>query len=231
MRIRFLQHVAFEGPAALAGWAAGRGNPTATTALFDGEPLPPLDKFDWLVVLGGPMNIYEEEAHPWLVAEKRLIKQAVEGGKVVLGICLGAQLIADALGAEVRPGACKEIGWFPVSLTPEAAALPVFAGLPAEFEAFHWHGDTFDVPPGAVAAAASRACANQAFVWGGRVVGLQFHLESMAESVEALIANCGGDLTAGPFIQTPGRLRAPRDRFDEANRLMAALLDNLAAAG
>lgn len=198
MRIQVLQHIEFEGPANILEWAEERGHALAVTHLYAGEPLPALNEFDFLVIMGGPMNIYEYDRHPWLTSEKELIRASVDGSKIVLGVCLGAQLIADALGGGVYPNEHKEIGWLPVRLTSAAAESPVFTGWPREFTAFHWHGDTFDLPPVARHIALSEGCKNQAFAVGDRVVGLQFHIESTWDSVEALLANGAEDIVPGP---------------------------------
>ena len=140
MRIHYLQHVPFEGPANIALWAAERGHAVTGTRLFRGDPLPDVDCMDLLVVLGGPMNVDQHDGYPWLLEEKRLIGQAIDCGTSVLGICLGAQLAAAVLGARVQRNPHKEIGWFNVSLTGHGRTSGFFRGLPAEFIAFHWHG-------------------------------------------------------------------------------------------
>lgn len=227
MRIHCLQHVPFEDPGAVGAWAASKGHPLTVTALFRGDPLPPVADLDLLVVLGGPMNVYEEEDYPWLRAEKRLIGEAVDGGKKVLGICLGAQLMAEVLGAAVTRMREKEIGWFPVELTEDGLRADLFASLPRRFTAFHWHGDTFSLPPKSVRVAGSEACENQAFLYGDRVVGLQFHLESTRESVIRLVEHCGADLADGPYVQRPEAMLLPAHRFLEVNGLMSAILDRM----
>ncbi|MCX6908765.1 MAG: type 1 glutamine amidotransferase [Verrucomicrobia bacterium] len=227
MNLHYLQHVPFEGLASIETWAAARGHRIAATRLHAGEPLPQLDQLDWLVVMGGPMNIYEEEKFPWLATEKQFIKLSIAAGKVVLGVCLGAQLIADALGGSVHRNAHKEIGWFPVRKTGAAARSRVCEALPEELEAFHWHGDTFALPPGVVHAARSAACENQAFIFDERVVGLQFHLETTPESARLLAQHCAGELAEGPFIQTATVMLADERRFGRINEAMWKLLDRL----
>src|SRR5262249_35158018 len=150
MRIHYLQHVAFEDLAAIESWAEDAGHTIAATQLFRNQPLPETADFDMLVVLGGPMNIYEEDQHPWLASEKRFIERALGEEKHVLGICLGSQLIADILGARVFRNREKEIGWFPITLTEAAQSHPLFADVPENITVFHWHGDTFDLPAGAI---------------------------------------------------------------------------------
>jgi len=227
MNIHYLQHVPFEGLSSIETWATARGHRITATRLHVGDSLPPLDHLDWLVVMGGPMNIYEEEKFPWLAAENRFIKAAIDAGKIALGICLGAQLIADVLGGPVHKNAHKEIGWFPVRKTKAAARSRVFEVLPAELEVFHWHGDTFALPPGATHVARSAACENQAFICDERIVGLQFHLETTPESARLLTQHCADELVVGPFIQTAEAMLSDKRRFDRINKTMWKLLDRL----
>ncbi len=222
MKIHYLMHVPFEGLGSIETWALGNGHRLSATRLYDYEMIPEIGDFDWLVVMGGPMGIYDEEDYPWLKAEKILIRQAVQCGKVVIGICLGAQLIADILGAKVRRGKHREIGWFPVTTTP--FAREVFSELPGELTVFHWHGDTFDIPDGAERIAGSEGCENQAFVFNKRVFGFQFHLETTGESARALIENCGNELTEGPYIQSKEEILADPERFVGINGWMEKLL-------
>lgn len=230
MKIHWFQHVPFEGLGSIEPWLRGHGHVLSGTRLYAGEMPPPPDAYDWLIVMGGPMNIYEEAEHPWLAAEKRAIRDAIGQGRCVLGICLGAQLIADALGARVMRNPQREIGWFPVGLTPAGRREPLFADFPPRFEAYHWHGDTFDLPAGATPVATSAACMQQAFVWGGgRVVGLQFHLETTPDSAAALIRHCGNELLPAPYVQDAAAMLADPARFVRLNALMDRLLQRLAA--
>jgi len=144
----------------------------------------------------------------------------------VLGICLGAQLMADVMGGRVCRNEHREIGWFPVKLNSGGKSSKIFGVLPEEFVAFHWHGDTFEIPPGAWRAAESMGCRNQAFEIG-RAVGLQFHLESSTDSIDHLIHNCGDELTDGQYVQKPDELLAQSNRFPEIRRLMEVFLDNM----
>jgi GMP synthase-like glutamine amidotransferase len=230
MRLHYLQHVPFETPGAITAWAAERGHAIAGTRLFADEALPAIADFDWLFIMGGPMNVYEDGAYPWLPAEKALIDEAVTSGKVVIGICLGAQLLADVLGGRVSRNDVAEIGWFPVTLTAPGWESPVFGRLPEEFIALHWHGDTFALPEGAVHIAESAACANQAFVWGDRAFGLQFHLECTAEELADLVRECGDELTDGPWIHSADQILGRTRDLERGQELLRALLDGIAEA-
>lgn len=231
MRVHWLQHVPFEGLGSIEPWLADNGHDVSMTRLHAGEKPPPTDDFDWLIVMGGPMNIYEQAEYPWLIEEKLCIRRAIKAGRRVLGICLGAQLIADVLQARVFTNDQREIGWFSVDLTTEAVRLPIFSGFPPSFEAFHWHGDSFGIPEGASHTAQSQACAHQAFVYGDRVVGLQFHLETTAASARALIEHCGHELEAAmPYVQSAEAMLADAARFSRLNGLMDQLLENMVAA-
>jgi GMP synthase (glutamine-hydrolysing) len=229
LRVHYLQHVPFEGPGFIESWALLRGYGLTSTRLYAGQLLPPIEQLDWLFILGGPMNVYEENRFPWLAREKRFIGEALHGGKVVIGICLGAQLLACVLGAKVTRNPCVEIGWYHVEKAAKASQSSLSGFLPDQFPAFHWHGDTFEVPRGAVHLARSPACENQAFAFGDRVAAFQFHLESTRESVESLVHNCPEDLAKGPFIQSPAEMLTDLDRFRAINSLMADFLDGLAA--
>jgi GMP synthase (glutamine-hydrolysing) len=227
MRIHTLQHVPFEGLGSILPWAEHRGCQLSRTRLFAGDPVPEPEAFDWLVVMGGPMGVHDESEHPWLVGEKRLLGDAIEAGKVVLGICLGAQLLAAVLGARVRAGRYKEIGWFPIEATPEAARSRVAGALPSRLEVFHWHGDGFALPAGAIRIARSAACENQGFVYAERVVGLQFHLETTPQTAAELVENCGHELVPSPFVQGAEVILSDPRRFETINGVMGRLLDRL----
>jgi len=226
-RLHWLQHVPFEGLGSIEAWAMGKGFSIDVTRWHLGDSPPAPQTPDWLVIMGGPMNIYEEDQYPWLREEKRFIDGAVRAGKVVLGICLGAQLLADVLGAGVRRGSQREIGWFEVQKDPAALADPLAAAFPDAFTAFHWHGDMFDIPQGAVPLGRSQACANQGFLKGLRVAALQFHLETTAASAADLITHCGHEIVAGDFIQGAEQMMGNGRRFESINGLMARFLDRL----
>ncbi len=228
MKIHFLQQVPFEGPGSIAAWAENAEHRISSTRLFQSDPLPKQADIDWLIIMGGPMSIHDEEHYPWLIEEKRFSKQSIEESKIVLGICLGAQLIADVLGAKVYPNDQKEIGCFPVKKYPDANKTTICGALPDEMEAFHWHGDTFGIPVGAVRLASSNACPNQGFVYKNRVIGLQFHLETTRESVENLVENCSTELATAPYIQTAATMLKNNAKFERINLVMNSVLERMA---
>jgi GMP synthase-like glutamine amidotransferase len=229
MRIHILQHVRHEGPGSIQVWARGRGHALRRTRQCDREPLPAPEEFDWLVVMGGPMGVDDDAAHPWLPGEKRLIAEAIAARKRVLGICLGAQLVAQVLGARVTRAAQKEIGWFPVRRAEGALASPFGSVVPVESLAFHWHSDTFDLPPGAIRLAMSEACENQAYDWGGRIVGLQYHLEVTGDGAQDMIRHGAAELTEAPFVQRADVMLWEPGRFQRANGVLDSLLATMEA--
>lgn len=171
-----LQHIACEPPAAFEDELRERGHELVRVELDEGERAPDWREFAGLIVMGGPMGAYDDASHPWLADEKRMIRAAAEAGHPVWGVCLGAQLLASALGAEVYPGSEAEVGILPVELTSAAARDPVFAAAPSSFPTLQWHGDSFDLPDGATLLARSAAYPNQAFAYQ-KAYALQFHLE------------------------------------------------------
>jgi GMP synthase-like glutamine amidotransferase len=178
-----------------------------------------------LVIMGGPMSVNDEAVYPWLVDEKRFIDQAMDAGKMVLGICLGAQLIASSVGAPVRPNPHQDIGWFPVEKTGAANQAAAGSALADGFEVFHWHGETFDLPTGAVHLARSQGCHHQAFALGGRIIGLQYHLETTPDSASARIQHCRHELVSAPYVQTESEIQSQPIRFETLNHEMDRLLD------
>lgn len=230
MRIHYFQHVPFEGLGNIENWIKAKGHPLSATRFYEDAALPVLTDIDWLIVMGGPMGAYEENIYPWLAAEKQFIGQAINQGKKVLGICLGAQLTASALGARVYPNAYKEIGWFPIRLTQEGAASSVFAGFPRKLDVFHWHGDTFDLPAGAIHLASSEGCVNQAFFYDKNVLALQFHLDVTIDNITDWVENGADELVRAPYIQTASQMLEQKDKLPVIEKYMWRLLDQFAAA-
>lgn len=227
MRIHCLQHVPFESPEQIAVWAARQGHPLTTTLLYEDDKLPSLEDYDLLVIMGGPMGVYDETIIPWLRAEKVFIREAIAAGKLVLGICLGAQLIAEVLGGEVTRNPWREIGWFPVQLTEEARSSVFFPDFPEAFTPFHWHGDTFSLPPGASRLAFSSGCANQAFEYNHHVLGLQFHLECNEESIAKIIQNSEDEMVPDLYVQEASDMLGQKNLVSGSNDLMFGLLARL----
>lgn len=226
MRAHFLQHVSFEGLGSIEGWLRDTGYEITSTKFYESTALPKLADIDFLVIMGGPMSVNDVQAYPWLVDEMAFIKSVIESGKPTLGVCLGAQLIATSMGGEVFANKVKEIGWFPIQAV-KSANRGVFQ-FPEKAEVFHWHGETFSLPAGAVAIAESEGCKNQAFQLGENVIGLQFHLETTLSSAKAIVENCRDELVEGEFIQSEAEiLSAPQERYLAINRLMADVLGYL----
>jgi GMP synthase-like glutamine amidotransferase len=171
-------HIESEGPGRFGEYFAARGDELSVVRLYEGDALPDSPAgLDLVISLGGPMNVYEDEAYPFLADETEFLRRAMAAGTVVIGVCLGAQLIARAAGASVYRAPVKEVGWMNVSLTEKGAEDPLFGGLPSPLPVLQWHGDTFDIPPGGEHLAASADCPHQAFR-AGSAWGLQFHLEA-----------------------------------------------------
>lgn len=223
MRVHWLQHAEHEELGCIGPWLAARDFRVRGTRLYDGEPLPSPDEFDWLIVMGGPMNIYEHGRYPWLIQEKKLIRDACVMDKHVLGICLGAQLMADVLGGRTTQNNRAEIGWFDVEMTQEAANNRFLAGLPERFPAFHWHMDTFAIPPGSANLLKSDACVNQGFAPSPRRLGLQFHLEVTHADAQRWLATDVPDPDRS--VQTRAEMLREPALFAAQNRLMEQILE------
>jgi len=227
MKFHVLQHAAYEGPGEIAAWAQKRGHTISVSHLYRGDALPALQDFDSLVVMGGEMNIYQDRDWPWLKAERAFVRAALEGGKSVLGICLGAQLIADALGARVVQNLEFEIGWLPIRWTPEASAE--FRGIKSSSTVLHWHGDTFNLPEGATRLAASDGCAEQGFVIPGKCLALQFHMEVDPALVKLYLASQDW-WPKGPCVQDPALIEAGAAKHCAVNsELLHGMLDKFFA--
>ncbi len=202
MRIHFLQHVLFEHPGYLLTWAQQQNHTVAISYIYESKPLPALDEFDMLIIMGGPMGAYEEDKYEWLKKEKQFVADNINAGKKVLGICLGAQVIASVLGTAVYPHIQKEIGWWPVYKVGENKNHPLLKNLPDTFTTFHWHGDTFDLPKDAVHLFYSEACQHQGFLYKSNVAGLQFHPEVQEDVLADMTENDKAQLVSAQYVQT-----------------------------
>lgn len=226
-----IQHIHCETPGLIADALAAHDAAIAHVRPFAGDAIPPtMGHAAGLVVMGGPMGVYEQEQHPFLTDEIELIQHALRDGKPVLGVCLGSQLLAAALGAKVGQGRQKEIGWFPVTLTADGAKDPLLAGAPATFAALHWHGDVFELPRGAVSLASSALTAHQAFRHGTNAYGFLFHMETTPPLIEGMMRNFDGELRGAGvngddiLTQTAARLPALQRVGRAAFARWAALL-------
>jgi GMP synthase-like glutamine amidotransferase len=223
MKFLILQHVPFEGPAAIKVWAEKNCHQLAHHYCPEQTIYPPLNSFDAVIIMGGPMGV--NQPLPWLQPELAFIQQIIAAKKQVLGICLGAQLIAKALGAQVSKHHQREIGWFNVKQTT-AANNWVHKILPPTFMPLHWHGDSFEIPPGAVHLYHSPACSNQAYLYDQHVLGLQFHLEFDRDTAIRVADACSDELQEGGlYVQSANSLLADQTNFKNANALMFNLLN------
>jgi GMP synthase-like glutamine amidotransferase len=229
MNVHVLQHVPFEGPGSIEDWCLAGGHTLRITPLYSpGAVLPDIGDVDLLVIMGGPMNVYEDAIYPWLVVEKTFIGAFLQSGKPVLGICLGAQLLSLCCGASVGRAAHLEIGWFPVEATPAAAAFPWLNTLLATRPVlFHWHGDRMEIPAGASNLVSTKANDNQAFALeGGRIVGLQFHPEVTPGLLEQMVAEGRDELRVNAFVQSADEISSVA-AYRDAGAVMRGVLDHL----
>ena len=256
MRVHVLQHVPFEGLGSIEGWLKTNQAVISHTRFYeDSFSLPTLEDLDLIVLLGGPMSVNDSSSFPWLLKEKAWISEALNTSIPMLGICLGAQLIASAMGSVISTADHKELGWFPVyphqnkrhpenndsGLDDESddkndndndndndnEHQPFFS---KKIIAFHWHGETFELPAGANLLASSDGCRHQAVRFKEKVIGLQFHLECTETWVRSILKHCARELEAadGPFVQPKATISSPPlDHFTQANQTMAQILSYL----
>jgi GMP synthase-like glutamine amidotransferase len=228
-KIECFMHVSFEGPGTILNWVGEKGYKLHYTRFYEGDKLPDQLDADMLIIMGGPMNVFDFHIHPWMEDEIEWVCNFIKTGKPVLGICLGAQIIASALGEEVYPGPHKEIGWHNLQFLPSLGDYKIFTDLPASRKVFHWHGDTFHIPEEATRIASSLAFPNQGFIYGNHVVALQFHLEATPESVMQLVDNCRDELVEGPHIQSETDILAVEDYFETNHLVLFQFLDYLSS--
>lgn len=229
MRLHLLEHDPIDlSRTNITLWAENKGYPVAQTYLCNGEKLPDLQEFDWLMVMGGSAHAWEEYLHPWLPDEKKFIAKALDHGKIILGVCFGAQLLAEALGADVFPNPYEEIGWYKVTLTPEGRQSYLFQEIPQQFTTFHWHADHFSLPSGCTRLACSDATANQAYISEKRpIAGIQFHPEYTLALVRYFAREWGNEWKNGPYVAGKDEVLVQTDHMPETYRLLATILDNM----
>lgn len=221
MDVYIFQHVEYEGPGAILPYLQAKGHKVHVVRLYAGDRIPHEDEVDFAIMMGGPMSVLDEADFPYFVREKELCRDMVQLGKPILGICLGAQMIASAFGAAIRKSAEKEIGWYPVEWE---------GGIAEPITTFHWHGETFDIPKQAVALARSEACPRQGFRLGS-ALALQFHLEATPDSMESMLKNGADEIEAAKasgskYVQGAEEIRAAcAANMGKCNDTLVKILD------
>ena len=213
MKITIIQHVPFENPGYFSEIFKGYNARVSYLQIYR-EPALIKEDYDVLLIMGGPMNIYEEDIYPWLKEEKAIINNAIKNEKVVIGICLGAQLIADVLGSKVYPCRSREIGWFPVQKTNDR----ILNFLPDYITVFHWHGETFDLPQNAISFYSSELTEHQAFIYQEKVLGLQFHLEMKHEGAKALCYHCREEMDGTAYVMNEKEIIGQYEKYNASNK-------------
>jgi GMP synthase (glutamine-hydrolysing) len=228
LRIHYFQHVAFESLGSIEEWISLSNHSLTSTRFFERSKLPEIADIDWLIVMGGGMSVHDEEQFPWLADEKKFIRQAIGAGKIVTGICLGSQLVSEALGARVYQNKDKEIGWFDIELTCFAKSNNLFFDMEDRTKVFHWHGDTFDLPENAIHLAFSRGTRNQAYIYNRKVLAMQFHLEPTLDSLQQMIDHGRDELSKGKYIQTEKEILTNKQLIESNKKVLFKLLERLA---
>ena len=229
MRIQLIEHDPEDfSRTNISFWAAEKGHPLNQTFICNNEALPPVDSFDWLMVMGGSQHAWDEQGNSWLQEEKAFVREALDKGKLILGICFGAQILAEALGGRIFPNEHKEIGWHDVSLNRQGRESFLFQNIPQSFVSLHWHSDHFSLPANCTRLANSKASENQAFVCNGRpLVGLQFHPEYTRDMVKYYAGEHSQDWVPDMFVSSGDEVLARTDEIPDTYWLMEALLNNM----
>jgi len=222
-------HVPFEGPGIIENWVEERKHRINYTRFYEDDPLPEASGIKMLVIMGGPMNVFDFHVHDWMQDEIEWVRNYIDAGKPVIGICLGAQIIAAALGVEVYPGKHREIGWHHLQFLPSLGEFRICKDLPTTRKVFHWHGDTFPIPDGAIRIASSTAFQNQGFIYNQKAIALQFHLEVTPESVREMVDNCRDELVQGSYIQDEKEILGETCCYESNQQVMFQFLDYLSA--
>lgn len=225
-RVHYIQHVPYEGLGYIEKWVKDNGYSLTVTKIYEDYKFPDQDDFDMLVIMGGPMGTYEEDSYPWLKDEKLFVRKAIDSDKAVLGICLGSQIIANALGAAVYSNKEKEIGWLPIAFADKESQV-LFGSETVSPIVFQWHGDTFDLPAGTKLLASSEACVNQAFSYKEKVIGLQFHFEATEKSCADILNNSDEELVEGKYIQSEDYIRKNTQYIPPCNKMIETILNKL----
>jgi GMP synthase-like glutamine amidotransferase len=226
MNIVILQHVPFETGGTILDWSDATGATVRTVHLYEDPSFPPLDDIDLLVVMGGPMSANDDSRIPWMKQELEFLHVAATRGVKILGVCLGAQLLARVLGARVYPGEHREIGWHPISPARDfsGSLFDLREAEPVPDRVLHWHGETFDLPSGARHLFSSTACEQQAFQYESHILGLQFHMEMTPRVLEEVARNCEQDLEPGRYVQERSQLLRPDQPYDPCRQFLSQVL-------
>ncbi len=227
MKVHVLQHSSINTLGTIEEYAKIKSHMLESTRFYETKSPPELESFDLLIIMGGPIGVYDYKENPWLIDEKAFIKQAIEAGKPIMGICLGAQLLADILEARVYENRHMEMGWFPVKVSGGENKPEFLERLPDEITVFHWHSRTFDLPVGAVKLFESKSCKNQGFIYNDRVIALQFHPEVNEDRILSLIKRFGDGMTNGPFVQKKEEMLGQKECLASTKEFMFLILDKL----
>ena len=227
MHIHYFQHNHFEDLGYIGDWAKSNNFTTSVTR-FDLKPeLPSIKDFDWLVIMGGAMGVHDSDQYPWILEEIKFINEVIRSGKIVIGVCLGSQLIASALGAGVYKNSEPEMGFWPIKFSPEAQQDQVFKHFPANLMVMHFHFDTFELPEGAVAMAESTVTPVQAFRYGNNVFALQFHSELTESNTPIFIRELTSQIVPGRLVQQPTEMLQNISNCRLNNQFFAKMLDEI----
>ncbi|MBN9385768.1 MAG: type 1 glutamine amidotransferase [Chitinophagaceae bacterium] len=226
MRVHYIQHVPFEGLGSMETWLKQHGHSMTCTKIWEAPAFPAAGDYDALIIMGGPMGVYDDHLYQWLPDEKNFIFDAIHAEKTIIGICLGAQLLACVLGATVYTNKHKEIGWFPINILPSLSAW-LGTDLPKEMTVFHWHGDKFDIPYGGENHAFSQGCNHQLFTFGDKMIGLQFHLEATPGTVASMLQNDDSTVFMGEYVQDQQTILQDTAHFKSGVELIESVLSRL----
>lgn len=226
MHVHTIIHAPFEKLGAIETWINEKNYQHSTTHTYKGEQLPDISNFDFLIIMGGPQSPLKVDQYPYLRDEILLAKKVIEHNKPLLGICLGAQLIGEALGAKTERSPNKEVGAYPIEVTKDGLEDPLFKLFPQQFDVMHWHNDMPGLPEGGKLLAKSAGCPRQAFSYGDRVYGFQFHLEMTPEVIKGMLEHCPEDITQGKYIRTPEEILATN--YQPINHKLIIALNYLA---
>lgn len=225
--LAYLQHVPFESPAHILTWASSKHWKILLIKVYESIDFPDIAQVDVLVIMGGPMSVNDDAELPWLKPEKTFIQSFINSGKPILGICLGAQLIAHVLGANIHKNPEKELGWWPLQLTEAAIHHPLFKDFPSEMTVFHWHGETFTLPENSTLLMSTTACRNQAFLYRENIVGLQFHLELDQKAMEICMPYIREEFQNSAFVQDENSIRNEFNHMKSNHIYLEMLLNRL----